>query len=119
MIELHDATGEWHRLGELVDYWTEPTIVRIIKRYARYLLVNIGNEVGNDRVNQELFINGYTAATQRMREAGIHTPLVIDAPGLGQEPDDVEQHRCSTSCVGSLLQRRLLSSSVLVDRVRR
>jgi mannan endo-1,4-beta-mannosidase len=35
MIELHDASGDWGRLDELVVYWTQPTIVRIIKRHAK------------------------------------------------------------------------------------
>jgi mannan endo-1,4-beta-mannosidase len=27
MIELHDATGDWSRLNELVTYWTQPARV--------------------------------------------------------------------------------------------
>ena len=49
-----------------------------------YLLVNIGNEVGDDSVSDGQFIAGYTNAVQRMRTAGIHTPLVIDAPDWGK-----------------------------------
>jgi mannan endo-1,4-beta-mannosidase len=84
MIELHDATGDWGRLGELVDYWTQPSVVTIIEKHAQHLLVNIGNEVGDDTVSQEDFVKGYTDAIQRMRAAGIHTPLVIDASDFGK-----------------------------------
>lgn len=84
MIELHDATGNWARLSELVDYWTQPSVVAVVKKHAKYLLVNIGNEVGDDTVNQEDFIEGYTSAVPRMRAAGIHTPLVIDASDFGK-----------------------------------
>src|SRR5215210_5925044 len=50
MFELHDATGDWGGLDNLVAYWTRPQIVSIIKKHQAYLLVNIGNEVGNDTV---------------------------------------------------------------------
>lgn len=84
MVELHDATGDWSRLGDLVAYWTQPEIVDILQRHQDALLVNIGNEVGNDQVTDAQFIKGYTKAVQAMRCAGIHTPLVIDAPDFGK-----------------------------------
>jgi len=85
MVELHDATGDWGRLDELVNYWTQPAVVSIIKKHQAYLLVNIGNEVGNDTVSQADFVAGYTDAVQRLRAAGIHTPLVIDASDWGKD----------------------------------
>ena len=85
-IELHDATGNWNRLPELVRYWTQPAVVNIIKKHQAYLLVNIGNEVGDD-VSEAQFIDGYTRAIQAMRAAGIQTPLVIDASGWGKNLD--------------------------------
>jgi mannan endo-1,4-beta-mannosidase len=85
MIELHDATGNWGRLGDLVAYWTQQPIVNIIKKHQNYLLVNIGNEVGDENVSDAQFLAGYTGAVQQMRQAGIHTPLVIDAPDWGKK----------------------------------
>ena len=85
-IELHDATGDWNRLQDLVDYWVRPDIVSIIQKHQEYLLVNIGNEVG-DTVTAAQFIDGYTNAVRSMRTAGIHTPLVIDAAGWGKDLD--------------------------------
>lgn len=87
MVELHDATGNWGRLGDLVAYWTQPQIVDIIQQHQAHLLVNIGNEVGNDRIGDDTFVAGYTKAVQAMRCAGIHTPLVIDAPDWGKNLD--------------------------------
>jgi mannan endo-1,4-beta-mannosidase len=84
LIELHDATGNWNRLQDLVDYWTESAVVKIIQKHQAYLLVNIGNEVGDDTVTEAQFIAGYTNAIQAMRNAGIHTPLVIDAADWGK-----------------------------------
>ncbi|MSP12527.1 MAG: mannan endo-1,4-beta-mannosidase [Chloroflexi bacterium] len=84
MIELHDATGDWSRLPELVAYWTQPAVVSLIQKHQAYLLVNIGNEVGDDQVSAVQFTTGYTTAVQAMRAAGIHVPLVIDAPDWGK-----------------------------------
>ena len=87
MIELHDATGAWNGLPALVDYWVQPTIVSLIQKHQAYLLVNIGNEVGDDTVSAAQFITGYSDAIQSMRTAGIRTPLVIDAAGWGKHLD--------------------------------
>lgn len=87
MIELHDATGDWGRLDELVSYWTRPQIVEIIAARQNTLLVNIGNEVGDDTIGSGQFIDGYRKAVQALRCAGIHTPLVIDAPDFGKNLD--------------------------------
>jgi mannan endo-1,4-beta-mannosidase len=84
MIELHDGTGNWSRLNDLVAYWTQQAIVKIIKKHRKYLLVNIGNEVGDYSVTDTEFITGYTSIVKAMRSAGIHTPLVIDAPDWGK-----------------------------------
>ena len=85
MVELHDATGDWSRLGDLVAYWTAPSVVAVIQRHEAYLLVNIGNEVGDDTVDGAAFVAGYTDVVRRLRVAGVHTPLVIDAPDWGKD----------------------------------
>jgi mannan endo-1,4-beta-mannosidase len=87
MIELHDATGKFNLLDSLVDYWVRPAVVNVINSHSQALLVNIGNEVGDDQVSTQQFISGYTNAVQRMRNANIHTPLVIDAPDFGKSLD--------------------------------
>lgn len=84
MIELHDATGDWNRLQELVNYWIQPAVVSIIRKHQEYLLVNIGNEVGDYTITDAQFIEGYTSAINTMRAAGINTPLVIDATNGGK-----------------------------------
>jgi mannan endo-1,4-beta-mannosidase len=87
MVELHDATGDFSRLDDLTAYWTRPAIVNIVNAHSQYLLVNIGNEVGDDQVGTNQFIAGYTNSIQAIRNAGIHTPLVIDAPDFGKNLD--------------------------------
>ncbi|MFZ6028580.1 MAG: discoidin domain-containing protein [Chloroflexota bacterium] len=86
MVELHDATGDWSKLPSLVDYWTRSDIVAVLQKHQEYLLVNIGNEVGQN-VSQADFLAGYTTAVTRMRNAGIHVPLVIDGAGWGKDID--------------------------------
>ena len=87
MIELHDATGDWSRLDDLVAYWSRRPIVNLIAAHSAALLVNIGNEVGDDQVGDAEFIAGYRHAVRTLRAAGIHTPLVIDAPDWGKNLD--------------------------------
>jgi hypothetical protein len=87
LVELHDATGDWSLLGSLVDYWTRPDIVDVLNKYDRYLLINIGNEVGDATVSEEDFKAGYKLAVLRMRLAGIHVPLIIDGTNYGKNFD--------------------------------
>lgn len=88
IIELHDATGEWEKLDDMVDYWVRSATVEVLKRHEQHLLVNIANEAGDHSVTDEQFKEGYKEAIARMRRAGVRTPLVIDAAGWGR---DVEQ----------------------------
>ena len=85
IVELHDATGEFDKLPSLVDWWISPEVVDVIKKHQEYLLINIGNEVGNANISDATFTEGYTDAILRMREAGIHVPLLIDASSWGQD----------------------------------
>jgi mannan endo-1,4-beta-mannosidase len=84
MIELHDATGRWERLPELVEYWTRSETVELIRRFERDLLVNIANEAGDARVTDEQFREGYGEAIRRMRSVGVRVPLVVDAANWGR-----------------------------------
>ena len=84
LVELHDATGKWENLKTCVDYWVRPDVVRVLRRHQKYLLVNIANEAGDNRVTPALFVEGYSEAVRRMREAGVNVPLIIDAPDWGK-----------------------------------
>ena len=96
MIELHDATGKWGRLNDLVDYWTQPAVVKILRRHKAYLLVNIANEAGDYTVSRADFVAGYSNAVQRMRAArGGQLPRVGQeqvAGPVATDGDVVEQH---------------------------
>ncbi len=84
MVEAHDATGEWAKLGQMVAFWKRADMVTVIKKHQKYLLVNIANECGDDQVTDAQFTQGYTSAVQQLRQAGIHTPLVIDGSDFGK-----------------------------------
>jgi len=86
IVTLHDATGDWSKLPELVTYWTREDIAAVTKKHQRYTLVNIGNEVG-DKVSEETFLAGYAEAVARLRAAGYRMPLMIDAPDWGKDID--------------------------------
>lgn len=49
------------------------------------MLINIGNEVSNANISDDTFTKGYTDAILKMRKAGIHVPLLIDASSWGQD----------------------------------
>ena len=87
LVDLHDGTGDWSMLPELVDYWTSAEVLEVIRKHRRVLLVNIGNEVGDANVTPQQFREEYRLAIERMRAAGIHVPLVIDGTDWGKDID--------------------------------
>jgi mannan endo-1,4-beta-mannosidase len=87
MVEMHDATCNWNGLNSVVNYWVRPDVIEIVQRYQHALLVNIANEAGNDDVTTQQFLSGYQSAITTLRNAGIKTPLVIDAKGCGKDLD--------------------------------
>jgi mannan endo-1,4-beta-mannosidase len=89
IIEDHDATGDWSKLSQCVDYWVKPEVVAVIQKHQEYLIINIGNEVGQT-VSDADYRSGYETAVNRMRTAGIHVPLMIDAPGYGQNINSLQ-----------------------------
>ncbi|MGC4066675.1 MAG: cellulase family glycosylhydrolase [Polyangiaceae bacterium] len=87
MPELHDATGDMTLLSTCVDWWVRSDVVEVIKKYEDRLLINIANEVGNDKVTAATYTTEYTNAVTKMRAAGIHVPLIIDGSSWGQGID--------------------------------
>ncbi len=84
MVELHDATGYWPGLQQCVDYWISPAVLNVVKKHEKYLLLNIANECGDEKVSDALFKAGYENAINQIRAAGIKCPLVIDASDWGK-----------------------------------
>jgi mannan endo-1,4-beta-mannosidase len=84
MVELHDATGDWSKLQDCVDYWIREDITDVIREHEEYLLINIANECGGYSITNTQFTNGYTNAITSIRAAGIHVPLIIDGTDWGK-----------------------------------
>ncbi len=84
MVELHDATGDWSRLQQCVNYWIREDIVNVILAYEQYFILNIANECGDYSISNAAFRTGYESAINQIREAGIHVPLVIDGTDWGK-----------------------------------
>lgn len=95
IVELHDATGRWDRLPELVDYWTREEMLQLIRDHQEYLLVNIGNEIGGEEENGEEFFAAYSSAITKLRAAGIRVPLIIDADNWGHSPKNILEQGAS------------------------
>lgn len=85
MPELHDATGNLGRLPAMFDWWLKPEVVAVVKKHEAYLLLNVGNEVGDNNVTAEQWKTAYATGIKKLREAGIRANIVVDAPGYGQK----------------------------------
>lgn len=87
LLEMHDATGKWEKLDEVVAFWLRPDVIEVIEKYQKYLLLNIANEAGDESISQEEYARKYAEIIKRMRNAGIHVPLVIDAGNWGRNEE--------------------------------
>lgn len=90
MVEHHSATGKLENVPTVVQYWTQPDVVKVLVEHQSHLLLNIANEAGDDKVTAEAFESTYTAAIQAIRAQGIKVPLIIDAPSWGQDIDRLQ-----------------------------
>jgi len=88
MPELHDWTGDFSGVPSAVRWWTQASVVSVIKKHEKWTLLNIANEAGDGNVSNSTFQSTYTSAIGTLREAGIMVPIVIDGSSWGQ---DVEQ----------------------------
>jgi len=86
--EIHDATGKFAGIAAAVAWWSQPSIVSVMKKHEKWTLLNIANEAGDNSVSNLDFETTYTSAIGSLRNAGITVPLVIDGSGWGQ---NVEQ----------------------------
>ncbi len=89
---IWDATGSWERLPFAVDFWTQPEMVAVLRQYEDMILLNIANEAGAGDVTQADFRQGYLQAIRKIRKAGLHMPLVIDAAGYGRDESYILQN---------------------------
>lgn len=85
IVELHDATGDWNKLPQVLDYWIRPELQKIVIKHQKWLLINIANEVGGGDTKDSLFVSQYQSAITKLRNVGYKTPLIIDASDWGKD----------------------------------
>lgn len=90
MVEHHGATGKLEDVPTVVAYWTQADVVQVLLKHQKYLLLNIANEAGDDKVTAETFESTYKSAVSAIRATGVKVPLVIDAPSWGQDIDRLQ-----------------------------
>ena len=83
IVEVHDATGQndLDSLSKAVDYWCN--MASIFEGTEAYCILNIANEWMGDW-NTDRWCEGYVDAVKRIRAAGIHNTILVDAAGWGQ-----------------------------------
>ncbi len=86
MVELHDVTGNTsgNRLVQMAEWYIKPDRMQMLKKYEKYLLLNIANEWGDNAMTTDYWVASYKRAISLMRWAGYQTTIVIDGPGWGQ-----------------------------------
>ncbi len=83
---LGDSGNLITSLPTLLNYWTRADVKTVILKYKKWLLLNIGNEVGGNPIPSDAaYTSAYISAVQQLRTAGYTMPLVIDAAGWGQQ----------------------------------
>ncbi len=89
MPERHEWTGDFSGIGAAVAWWTQPAGVDVVKKHAKWTLLNIANEAGDNSVSDDVFQTTYTSALMALRDAGITVPIVIDGSGWGQKVEQL------------------------------
>ena len=70
-----------------------PVVVKVLKKHAKYIILNLANEVGfyhwadNPKTALTSYAAAYKTAIASMRKAGLTMPLMIDAPDCGTALD--------------------------------
>lgn len=93
MVELHDVTGNTNpaRLDDMAKFWAAKKAYLTRPDIAKHILINVANEWGDWAMannGQATWRDAYKTAITTLRNAGIQTTLVIDAPGWGQDLRD-------------------------------
>ncbi len=102
ILSIHDDSyitckDNWAYFNSTVmDFWTDPDVLALIEANKAYLIINLANEFdkvrwGTDPLATELntFKTNYSAAVTTLRQAGVHVPIIIDAPDCGQSSTEL------------------------------
>ncbi|HEY8957001.1 cellulase family glycosylhydrolase [Chitinophaga sp.] len=91
VIQNTVCSNDWNYFNNVaIAWWQKPAVIDLINKHKKYLIANIACEFGDvewaaDPVAaQGIFKNNYIQAVQKLRNAGITIPLMIDAPDCGR-----------------------------------
>jgi mannan endo-1,4-beta-mannosidase len=87
VVEEHRGTcgHDPEQIREITDVWLEPENRAWLIEHERHVILNIANEWGPS--DADVWADAYQESITRLRAAGIHNMLVIDAGGsCGQNP---------------------------------
>ena len=104
MLENHDTTGYGEQSGAVTldkaaDYWV--SIASALKGQEDYVQINIGNEpYGNNATANAGWTADSIAAIRKLRTAGLHHNIVIDAPSWGQDWAGIMRDNAQTVAAG-------------------
>lgn len=88
VLENHDTTGYGEQAGAVTldaaaDYWVG--LRSVLADQEAYAIINIGNEpVGNNAVTPN-WTTATSNAIAKIRAAGLHHTIMVDAPNWGQD----------------------------------
>jgi mannan endo-1,4-beta-mannosidase len=82
ILAMHDSTCAWN-LESIVRYWTSREAVALITRHEAHLLINLAAQASAPTA--AAFRAGYASAISRIRSAGIHVPIIIDASSCARD----------------------------------
>ncbi len=92
VLELHDLTCQtgYEELNTVILPWyTQPSVLALLQKHKRNLILNLVNEYGfvrwasNPALARTSYRLTYQTLVQGLRSAGLHIPLMIDAPDCG------------------------------------
>ncbi len=94
VVELHDFTGgtSANDIVAAVNYYTRSDVKAVLNKYSAHLILNIANEWGDGSVTPLAWRNAYLPAIANLRNAGYKIPIMIDAPGYGQNETAIVQY---------------------------
>ncbi len=86
VVELHDFTGGTAaaNIADAAAYYCRPEVKSILDKYTHALIINIANEWGDGSLSGTAWKAAYQPAIAALRTAGYKVPIMIDAPGYGQ-----------------------------------
>lgn len=88
-----DEDGGFSKLNEYINFWKNPQTVNVLKKYQKYLIINIANEASVDGFDTDtflekttpLYIQKYSEAIQQIRNStGLDVPIMIDGLSRGK-----------------------------------